>query len=262
MEVMVVVILIVLLFPPRELPKIARTAAQLYGQLRKTADDFRSAVMMDDELRAPIREIRSVYHDARYEIEKTRSRMQDEFHRAAKDIDEDLSLESEGELDHEDDALNQAEAPEPPSEAAVAIEPEQSSAVGGSSDPESTGRADDDGAGSSPVESSSGVQDAGAGGGAASQPPPRRVQITAAKRAPRLRAPAGRVPQGEPRDSTAKEPAGVEEPASVDSATEEGQHDDRGRRDDSLARGPAGGMSTLPASGSPPTANPETKAER
>ena len=261
MEVMVVVILIVLLFPPRELPKIARTAAQLYGQLRKTADDFRSAVMMDDELRAPIREIRSVYHDARYEIEKTRSRMQDEFHRAAKDMEEDLSLESEGDLDHEDDALPEEESGDPPSGASVGIEPEESLAVRGSSDGGLTGRARDDVAGSSPAGSSAGGHEDG-GDDALSRPPPRRVQITAAKRAPRLRAPAGRVPQGEQGDPSLSEPGGLEEAARGDSATEHGQHDEHGQPEEHVTPGSAGGISPLPSVGSAIAANSGTKAER
>ena len=72
---MVVALLLVLLFPPRELPKIARSVARTYGKLRKTADDFRSAVMLDDELQAPIREIRSVYQEARFEIQKRQARV-------------------------------------------------------------------------------------------------------------------------------------------------------------------------------------------
>ena len=69
-EVAVVVILAVMLFPPRELPKIARAIAKIYGQVRRTADQFRRAVLEDEELNAPIREIRQVYTDARYEIRR------------------------------------------------------------------------------------------------------------------------------------------------------------------------------------------------
>lgn len=68
MEIGVIVIMAVLLFPAKELPKLARTIARIYGQVRKTAEDFRSAVLDDEDLREPIDQIRGAYNDARFEV--------------------------------------------------------------------------------------------------------------------------------------------------------------------------------------------------
>ena len=68
MEIGLVVALAVMLFPPKELPKLARMIARVYGQVRKTADDFRSAVLEDEDLRAPIDEVKGAYNDARWEV--------------------------------------------------------------------------------------------------------------------------------------------------------------------------------------------------
>src|SRR5690606_10061420 len=57
-----------MLFPPKELPKLARTIARVYGQVRKTAEDFRSAVLEDEDLREPIDEIKGAYNEARFEV--------------------------------------------------------------------------------------------------------------------------------------------------------------------------------------------------
>lgn len=228
MEVMVVAILIVLLFPPRELPKIARTVAQLYGQLRKTADDFRSAVLMDDELRAPIREIRSVYHDARYEIQKTRTKMQREFEDVAHDVartskgdDMEASLDDDSyEEESHDEEHSDEEALHPGTSAdesdPLATQPKEVNSAEGSAD-------------GTLLEDQTDRQ--------APRPPPRRVEITAAKRAPRLRSPSGRVAQGasEELDRT---PDAMESGPDV-STTEEGPA--------ALPRIAAGGASPAPA---------------
>ena len=100
-EMMVVALLLVILFPPRELPKMARTVAQIYGRLRKTADDFRSAVMLDDELQEPIREIRNVYHEARFEIRKTQDTLRQEMRQAARDVESAVQPNPEGPLPRE-----------------------------------------------------------------------------------------------------------------------------------------------------------------
>jgi Sec-independent protein translocase protein TatA len=68
MEIGLIIALAVMLFPPSELPKLARSIARVYGQVRKTADDFRNAVLQDEDLRAPIDEIKGVYDEARGEI--------------------------------------------------------------------------------------------------------------------------------------------------------------------------------------------------
>jgi Sec-independent protein translocase protein TatA len=68
MEIGLIVALAVMLFPPKELPKLARMVARVYGQVRKTADDFRSAVLEDEDLREPLDEIKGAYNEARFEV--------------------------------------------------------------------------------------------------------------------------------------------------------------------------------------------------
>jgi vacuolar-type H+-ATPase subunit H len=68
MEIGLIIALAVMLFPPTELPKLARSIARVYGQVRKTADDFRNAILNDEDLRNPIDEIKGVYEEARGEV--------------------------------------------------------------------------------------------------------------------------------------------------------------------------------------------------
>jgi len=68
MEIGVIVVMAVLLFPAKELPKLVRTIARIYGQVRKTAEDFRKTVLEDEDLREPIDQIRGAYNDARWEV--------------------------------------------------------------------------------------------------------------------------------------------------------------------------------------------------
>lgn len=82
MEIALIVLVAIMLFPPRELPKLARSAAKFYGQIRRTADDFRSAILEDEDLNEPIREIRSVYNEARFEVNRTREAAQRELAKA------------------------------------------------------------------------------------------------------------------------------------------------------------------------------------
>lgn len=81
---MVLALLIILLFPPRELPKLARTAARAYGSIRKIADDFHRTVLLDEDLRQPLDEIRGAYDEARWDIRRTGDRMKEEL-RSARD---------------------------------------------------------------------------------------------------------------------------------------------------------------------------------
>lgn len=81
-EMAVIVLVAVMLFPPRELPKIARGIAKFYGQLRRTADDFRAAILEDEDLNEPIRDIRNVYNEARYEVQRTHEMTQREIAKA------------------------------------------------------------------------------------------------------------------------------------------------------------------------------------
>lgn len=82
MEIGVIVILAVMLFPPRELPKIARGIARLYGQVKRTADDFKSAILDDEDLNAPIREIKDAYNETRYQIQRAEQATKAEINKA------------------------------------------------------------------------------------------------------------------------------------------------------------------------------------
>ena len=84
LEIAVVVVLAILLFPPRELPKMARTFARAYGQFRRTTDELRRAVMLDDELRKPLDEIRSAYDEARFDLRRSTARIESELRDATR----------------------------------------------------------------------------------------------------------------------------------------------------------------------------------
>lgn len=68
MEIGLIIAVAVMLFPPTELPKLARTIARIYGQVRRTAEDFRNSVLDDEDLREPIDEIKGAYNEARFEV--------------------------------------------------------------------------------------------------------------------------------------------------------------------------------------------------
>jgi Tat protein translocase TatB subunit len=67
-EMILVGIVILLLFSPRELPGMMKTIAQVYGSIRRSAEEFRAQVMEADELREPIEEIRAAYHGTKQEL--------------------------------------------------------------------------------------------------------------------------------------------------------------------------------------------------
>lgn len=68
MEIGLIIVIAVMLFPPTELPKLVRSIARVYGQIRRTAEDFRNTVLEDEDLREPIDEIKGAYNDARWEV--------------------------------------------------------------------------------------------------------------------------------------------------------------------------------------------------
>ena len=86
MEIGLIIALAVMLFPPKELPKLARSIARVYGQVRKTADDFRNAVLLDEDLRAPIDEIKGVYEEARGEIRDVERKARQQLAKAQMDL--------------------------------------------------------------------------------------------------------------------------------------------------------------------------------
>ncbi len=67
-EMIVIGLVILMLFSPRELPGMIKTLARAYGSIRRTAEEFRSQVMDAEELREPIEEIRAAYHGTKTEL--------------------------------------------------------------------------------------------------------------------------------------------------------------------------------------------------
>lgn len=86
LELMVLGLLVILLFPPRELPKLARQAARAYGSVRRIADEFHRTVMLDEDLRSPIDEIRGAYDEARWDIRRAGDRFKEEISSAGQDM--------------------------------------------------------------------------------------------------------------------------------------------------------------------------------
>ena len=67
-EMIVIGLVILMLFSPRELPSMIKTLARAYGSIRRTAEEFRAQVMDAEELREPIEEIRAAYHGTKTEL--------------------------------------------------------------------------------------------------------------------------------------------------------------------------------------------------
>ncbi len=84
-EIAVICLLAVILFPPRELPKLARAVARVYGTIRRTADDFKSAILEDPDLNEPIDEIKSAYRKTRWEVRRAEDAARRELAKARMD---------------------------------------------------------------------------------------------------------------------------------------------------------------------------------
>lgn len=67
-EMILIGLVILMLFSPRELPGMMKTLAKVYGSIRRTAEEFRAQVMEAEELREPIEEIRAAYHGTKQEL--------------------------------------------------------------------------------------------------------------------------------------------------------------------------------------------------
>ena len=80
-----IVLLAVILFPPRELPKLARSVARFYGTIRRTADDFKTAIMEDPDLNEPIDEIKGAYRQTRWEVRRAEEAARRELAKARMD---------------------------------------------------------------------------------------------------------------------------------------------------------------------------------
>ncbi|MBK8261188.1 MAG: hypothetical protein IPK80_07580 [Nannocystis sp.] len=82
LEILMVGIVVLLLFSPKELPGMIKSVARLYGSLRRTAEEFRAQVMESEELREPIDEIRSAFHGTRVELQKAQAMARRELQKA------------------------------------------------------------------------------------------------------------------------------------------------------------------------------------
>lgn len=140
-EIGVVVLLAVMLFPPKELPKLARSIARTYGSIRRTAEDFRNQIMEDEDLRAPIDEVRSAYNDARWQLKKAEAAARRELQKAEMEARRaaDLAKGDKPDHDEDDDEDDEDEEGDDADSAAVAIavsaedelDPEEEHAHGG-----------------------------------------------------------------------------------------------------------------------------------
>ncbi len=81
-EILMVGIVVLILFSPKELPGVLKSVAKVYGSLRRTAEEFRAQVMESEELREPIDEIRSAYHGTRAELQKAQAAARRELTKA------------------------------------------------------------------------------------------------------------------------------------------------------------------------------------
>jgi sec-independent protein translocase protein TatB len=82
-EFIIIAVMALLLFSPRELPKMLRSAAKFWGSLRNTADEFRDAIMNEEELQSirgvlqgTAKDIKTAEAAARRELMKARMEMQ------------------------------------------------------------------------------------------------------------------------------------------------------------------------------------------
>lgn len=86
MEIGLIIVIAVMLFPPKELPKLVRSIAKIYGQVRRTAEDFRNTVLEDEDLREPIDEIKGAYNDARWEVRDAERKARQQLAKAQMDM--------------------------------------------------------------------------------------------------------------------------------------------------------------------------------
>ncbi|MFZ6181537.1 hypothetical protein [Nannocystis pusilla] len=85
-EMILVGLVALMLFSPRELPNLIKTLAGIYGSIRRTAEQFRAQVMEADELREPIEEIRAAYHGTKAELDGARDIARRELQRARMEV--------------------------------------------------------------------------------------------------------------------------------------------------------------------------------
>jgi Tat protein translocase TatB subunit len=113
-EILLVGVVILLLFSPKELPGMIKSVARVYGSLRRTAEDFRAQVMEAEELREPFDEIRDAYKGTKAELAQAQGAARRELAKArleARMAEQRLSrLAREEERIAKDKAQKEAEA--------------------------------------------------------------------------------------------------------------------------------------------------------
>ena len=67
-EFIIIAVVALMLFSPKELPGIIRTFTKFWGSLRATADDFKDAIMNEEELD----EIKKALKGGKEELKKAR----------------------------------------------------------------------------------------------------------------------------------------------------------------------------------------------
>jgi Sec-independent protein translocase protein TatA len=125
LEIALIVVVVVMLFPPSELPKLARGVARFYGMIRRTADDFRSAILHDEDLREPFEEIKGAYDGARWELQRAREEARREMAKARMDarIAARKKNREKAELAEGDEQKELGPRPVPRREAGAAVRP-------------------------------------------------------------------------------------------------------------------------------------------
>ena len=81
-ELMVIGVLALMLFSPRELPKVIRSVTRFWAQIRQTADDFRDAIMDEDALGEPVRQIKGAYQQTQAELRRAEAQARQEVMKA------------------------------------------------------------------------------------------------------------------------------------------------------------------------------------
>jgi Sec-independent protein translocase protein TatA len=120
MEIGLIIVIAVMLFPPTELPKLIRSIARIYGQVRRTAEDFRNTVLEDEDLREPIDQIKGAYNDARWEVRDAERKARQQLAKAQMDMRLATArrLQAEREAETKDES-GKAEAAAPASAASA-----------------------------------------------------------------------------------------------------------------------------------------------
>jgi Sec-independent protein translocase protein TatA len=130
MEIGLIIALAVMLFPPKELPKLARTIARIYGQVRKTAEDFRESVLEDEDLRQPIDEIKGAYNEARFEVRDAERKARQQLAKAQMELRmataRRIASEREAKAQGEPEAASASSASEPEPAANVVAQADES----------------------------------------------------------------------------------------------------------------------------------------